>query len=95
MTAVGVNFNDQLFPPNAMKWDPNRWGTDHYDEEEKVIPSQKDAFLWGAGKHPCAGRQHALLGLKMVPVMLFREFDLRISEDSEFLFVRRRKQKAH
>jgi len=82
MTAVGVNYNDELFPPNAMTWNPDRWADTSYEEEEHPKDAKekiKDAFLWGAGKHPCAGRQHAQLGMKMLPVMMLRQFHMHTS----------------
>jgi len=68
MTMVGVNLNDELFP-EPKKWDPDRY----FDKDENISQSAPSPFLWGAGLHPCAGKKHAHLGLKLLPLMMMRQ----------------------
>jgi cytochrome P450 len=82
MTMVGVNLNEELFP-DVKKWSPDRYVAD--DSQKAPSP-----FIWGAGLHPCAGRKHAQLGMKLPPLMMLRQFHLRTSESGSLLHVKKR-----
>jgi len=77
LTGAAVNYDESIFP-DSHTWNPKRWIEfgDH-DKGMKANDTRRmDAFIWGSGKVFCAGRQHALIGMKMVSALVLRNFSI-------------------
>ena len=76
-TRIGA-INDAYFT-NAKEFNPNRWIA-----ESRCPMHNTDAFMpFGAGPRFCPGRNLALLEMKMVLSMLFKNFNLQIVSSTE------------
>lgn len=76
-TRIGA-INDAYFT-NAKEFNPNRWIA-----ETRCPMHNTDAFMpFGAGPRFCPGRNLALLEMKMVLSMLFKNFNVQIVSSTE------------
>jgi len=82
LTGAAVNFDESIFP-HSHKWNPKRWlALDEFDRGLKSSDSRRrDAFIWGSGKIFCPGRQHALIGMKLISSLILRNFNIRYDDD--------------